>query len=131
MPELEPPSKSYPPLWPSLLIAAILAIAIPVIHFFVSDPIGLTLIFLPIYIPLAFAFIWPIVVADPDEFRTMAPASYGSAGVIHPRLPVPGPMDGDRAGTPRRRAEEQQKQQNLWAAKTSSRARDYSPSPNR
>jgi hypothetical protein len=63
MPELEPPSKSYPSLWPSLLIAAILAIAIPVIHFFVSDPIGLTLIFLPIYITLAFAFIWPMVVA--------------------------------------------------------------------
>ncbi len=63
MPELEPPSKSYPPLWPSLLIAAILAIAIPVTHFFVSDPFGLTLVLLPIYIPLAFAFIWPIVVA--------------------------------------------------------------------
>ena len=63
MPELKPPSKACPPLWPSLLIAAILAIAIPVTHFFVSDPIGLTLVLLPIYIPLAFAFIWPIVVA--------------------------------------------------------------------
>jgi hypothetical protein len=63
MPEQERSSKSAPPLWPSLVIATILAIAIPVIHFFVSDPFGLTVIFLPIYIPLTFAFIWPILVA--------------------------------------------------------------------
>ena len=63
MPECERPSNTPPPLWPSVVVAAILAIAIPVIHFFVSDPFGFTAIFLPIYIPLAFAFIWPILVA--------------------------------------------------------------------
>jgi hypothetical protein len=56
-------SESGPPLWPSLVIASVFAIAIPVVNYFVSDPVGLTLIFLPIYIPLAFAFIWPIIVA--------------------------------------------------------------------
>ena len=57
-------SRSGPPLlWPTLVIASVFAIAIPVVNYFVSDPAGLTLIFLPIYIPLAFAFIWPIIVA--------------------------------------------------------------------
>jgi len=69
MPKQEQSSKSAPPLWPSVIIAAILAIAIPVIHFFVSDPFGLTVIFLPIYIPLTFAFIWPILVAYQGPIR--------------------------------------------------------------
>ena len=69
MPEQEQSSKSAPPLWPSVVIAAILAIAIPVIHFFESDPFGLTVIFLPIYIPLTFAFIWPILVAYQGPIR--------------------------------------------------------------
>ncbi len=66
-PELS--SKSAPPLWPTVVIAAILAIAIPVIHFFASDPFGLTVIFLPIYMPLTFAFIWPILVAYQGPIR--------------------------------------------------------------
>lgn len=68
MPDLERSSNTLPRLWPSVVIAAILAIAIPVIHFLVSDPFGFTVIFLPIYIPLAFAFIWPILVAAQGPF---------------------------------------------------------------
>jgi hypothetical protein len=67
MPEQERPSNSPPPLWPSIVIAAILAIAIPVIH--VSDPFGWRVIFLPIYIPLTFGFIWPICVAYQGPIR--------------------------------------------------------------
>ena len=69
MSEQERSSNSPPPLWPSVVIAAIFAIAIPVIHFFGSDPLGLKVIFLPIYIPLTFGFIWPILVAYQGPIR--------------------------------------------------------------
>jgi len=60
---MEPSSKSHLPLWPSLLIAGMLAIVIPLMWFFMADPFGFTLIMLPIHSPLLFGFIWPIVVA--------------------------------------------------------------------
>ncbi len=55
--------KSAPPLGPSLLIAAVIAIAIPLFYFFFMDPMGFTIILFPIHMPLLFALIWPVVVA--------------------------------------------------------------------
>ena len=60
---MDPSSKSPPPLWPLLLFAGILAIVIPVMWVLKTDPFGLTVGFLPIFIPLAFALIWPITLA--------------------------------------------------------------------
>lgn len=55
--------KTVPPLWPSLLIAGVLAIAIPLLYFFAIDPMGFSLVLFPIHMPLAFGLIWPVVVA--------------------------------------------------------------------
>ncbi|HLZ44035.1 MAG TPA: hypothetical protein VKQ11_23945 [Candidatus Sulfotelmatobacter sp.] len=52
-----------PRLWPSLLIAAILATVLPVVWLSLTDPFGLKLIFAPIYIPVAFGIFWPVIVA--------------------------------------------------------------------
>ncbi len=54
--------KTTPPLWPSLLIAAVLAIAIPLFYFLFMDPMGFTIVLFPIHMPLLFALIWPVVV---------------------------------------------------------------------
>lgn len=51
------------PLWPSLLIAAILAIVLPVMWLSLNDPIGLKVIFAPVYIPVAFGVFWPAIIA--------------------------------------------------------------------
>lgn len=69
MAEPEQLSNSPAPLWQSVVMAAVLAVALPVVYFFARDPIGLTVIFLPVYIPLAFAFIWPILVAYQGPIR--------------------------------------------------------------
>jgi hypothetical protein len=118
MSEQERSSKSAPPLWPSVVIAAILAIALPVIHFFVSDPFGLTVILLPIYIPLAFAFIWPILITCqgpiPGRWRerhtvalVMFLASLGSSALW---------IEAERVHFRSEAREESQKQQQLRAA---------------
>lgn len=52
-----------PPLWPSLLIAGIAAIALPVLWLSSNDPMGLKLILAPVYIPVAFGVFWPIIIA--------------------------------------------------------------------
>jgi len=56
-------STHRPRLWPSLLIAAILAIVVPVLWLSSDDPIGLHLIFAPVYIPVAFGVFWPAIIA--------------------------------------------------------------------
>ncbi len=55
--------KRVPALWTSVLIAAVLAITIPLIYFFAIDPMGFSIVLFPIHIPLAFALLWPVVVA--------------------------------------------------------------------
>ena len=57
------PLKPTPPLWPSLVIAAIPAVAIPVIHVLTEPGIPFDLILLPIYFSLVFGLIWPLIVA--------------------------------------------------------------------
>jgi hypothetical protein len=57
-------TTNYPPrLWPSLLIAAILATVLPVMWLSLNDPFGLKLIFAPVYIPVAFGIFWPAIIA--------------------------------------------------------------------
>jgi len=108
MPMMEPSSKSHPPLWPSLLIAGILAIVIPIIYFLVADPFGLTLVLLPIHSLLLFGIIWPIEVAVQGPvpgswlqrhkvatvlFLTSIPAIALMVKMETRNAPTPGPLD--------------------------------------
>ena len=63
MPHSEPSTDSPPRLWPSLLIAGILATVLPVMWLYCDDPICLRLLLAPIYVPLAFGIFWPAIVA--------------------------------------------------------------------
>jgi len=64
MPMSERPTNNHPPMWPSLLIAGILAVVVPFIwlhnH---ADPFGWWLVFLPYLAPLAFGVFWPAILA--------------------------------------------------------------------
>ena len=64
MTAVEEPTGKRPPLWPSLLIAAVPAIYLPfnwiVRHH--SVPFDFTIFFAPVYIALAFGVIWPVLV---------------------------------------------------------------------
>jgi hypothetical protein len=64
MTAVEEPTGKRPPLWPSLLIAAVPAIYLPfnwiVRHH--SVPFDFTIFFAPVYIALAFGVVWPVLV---------------------------------------------------------------------
>jgi hypothetical protein len=64
MTAVEEPMAKRPPLWPSLLIAAVPAIYLPLhwldVHH--RGPWDFTIFFAPVYIALAFGAIWPVLV---------------------------------------------------------------------
>lgn len=64
MTALEEPTGKRPPLWPSLLIAVVPAIYLPLnwILRHHNAPLDFTILLAPVYIALAFGVIWPVLV---------------------------------------------------------------------
>jgi hypothetical protein len=64
MPMSERTTDHYPRMWPSLLMAGILAVVIPFVWLASqADPLGWWLVFLPYLIPPAFGVFWPAILA--------------------------------------------------------------------